>query len=657
MKNVPNEMLIGSPSEVLQRAAIHYNKSEFAAAAAICREVIEKDADNADALYILGHIAMQTGESDVAVGNFVRAVSLDPTEPRFNRGFAEALGRSGRTEQAISAWSQYLTLQPNDLNAHCSLGQLLVASSRSEAAIDIYKAAALLDPDDTRVQLGLAIAYHKAGHLTEAIPLYEKLLLENEEWTACHNGLAAALRHVGENNRAITHGKRAIQLAPNLADAHNNLGLSYIDAGDTARALNALQEANRLQPENAEIINNLGVALAKANQVAAAQEQFHKALAARPGWAEGHLNLANAYRRENRLGEAVENYQRAIEADPSDFRIYGSFALAQLNQNQPKAAIANYEIALELAPSDPELRKGLGIAQLLAGNLSDGWQNYESRLQCGQPRQFSIPRWNGEDLESGTLLVHAEQGFGDTLQFCRYLAPLSQRVNAAKIVFECQKSLVGLLETIEGADAVVPRGAIDPAADRHVPLMSLPRIFSTTLETIPAPPSYLTPPTSGKVMELPSGKPNIGIVWRGNPLRQDDNMRSCPLSALAPLFRVPGLNFISLQTDVSPEDRKQLKSLNVHDVSENIDDFGDTASIVSQLDLIVSVDTATAHLCGGLGKPIWVLLEYAADWRYLLGRDDSPWYPSMKLFRQQNRGDWDGLAACAAAALAEKYNF
>lgn len=656
MKNTPNEMLIGSPSEVLQRAVIHYNESEFAAAVAICREVLEKDANNADAFYILGHIAIQTGENDVAVGNFVRAVSIDPTEPRFNRGFAEALGLSGRTEQAISAWSQYLALQPNDLDAHCSLGQLLVASSQSEAAIDIYKAAALLVPDDTRVQLGLAIAHHKTGNLTEAISLYEKLLLENQDWATCHNGLAAALRLVGENNRAITHGERAIQLAPNLADAHNNLGLSYIDSGDTTRALNALREANKLQPENAEIINNLGVALANADQIDAAQERFHEALTFRPGWAEGHLNLANAYRRENRLEEAVENYQKAIEADPSDFRIYGSFALAQLNQNQAEAAIANYEIALALAPNDPELRKGLGIAQLLAGNLSDGWQNYESRLQCGQPRQFDIPRWDGEDLEGGTLLVHAEQGFGDTLQFCRYLPQLSQRANAGKVIFECQQPLVQLLETVEGTDSVIPRGAILPSADRHVPLMSLPRIFSTTLETIPAPPAYLTPPKAGKVMELPSGRPNIGIVWRGNPLRQDDNMRSCPLSAFAPLLRIPGLNFISLQIDVSPEDRKQLEILNVHDVSERINNFGDTASIVSQLDLIVSVDTAAAHLCGGLGKPVWILLEYAADWRYLLRRDDSPWYPSMTLFRQQNRGDWDGLAACTAAALAEKYN-
>lgn len=656
MENAPNEILIGSPSEVLQSAAIHYNKGELAAAVAICRRVIEENADNAEALYILGYIAIQTGENDAAVGYFVRAVSVEPTDPRFNRGFAEALGLSGRTEQAINAWSQYLTLQPEDCDAHCSLAQLLVVAGQQEAAIDTYKAAALLAPEDPRILLHLAVAQHKAGQLTQAITCYETLLLKNESSAACHNGLAAALRQLGEKDRAVTHGERAVQLMPESADAHNNLGLAYYDAGAMARALDTLKEAHRLRPDDAETLNNLGVALANNGQVEKAQERFHEALTFRPNWAEAYLNLANAYRQENRLDEAVETYEKAIEANPDDFRIYGSFALARLNQNLPDAAIANYKKALAIAPDDPELRKGLGIAQLLGGNLTEGWKSYEARLQCGQPRQFDIPRWNGENLEGGTLLVHAEQGFGDTLQFCRYLAPLARKANAEKVVFECQQPLVRLLQNIEGPDIVIPRGTPIPIADRHVPLMSLPGIFSTTLDTIPTPTSYLSSLAAGPKPKLPAGKPIVGIIWRGNPLRQDDKMRSCPLSAFEPIVGISKAHFVSLQIDASPEDRKQLEVLNIHDVSKDISDFADTAAIVSQLDLVISVDTATAHLCGGLGKPVWVLLEYAADWRYLIGWDESPWYSSMRLFRQQNRGDWTALTRRAAAALTKKFN-
>ncbi len=642
-ENVPNDILIGSPSEVLQRAALHYNKGEYAAAVAICRKVIEQNADNPDALYILGQVAIQTGESDAAVGYFVRIVSQAPSDPRFNRGFAIALEHSGRNERAIHAWTQYLILEPNDGVGHYSLARLLTLSGQHYTAAEAYTRATALLPADNNVRFELARALHRAERLKEAIAHYELLLSQKDDWAACQNGLAAALRQVGQYAQAIAHGRCAVQLDPGSADANNNLGLALFDAGHADEAMKVLEEADRLRPNDAEILNNLGVTLAHLEQRDRAQACFHKALATRPGWSEGHLNLANLLRGNGLLDEAIENYQLAIEDNPNDYRVHGSLALAWLNRNEPGAAIVSYEKALALAPDEPELRKGLGIAQLLAGNFQDGWRNYEWRLRCEPQRAFDMPRWHGEDLCGGMLLVHAEQGFGDTLQFCRYLATLAARANAGKVTLECQQPLHRLLGRLEGADTVVPRGAPLPAADWHIPLLSLPGVFETTLDTIPSRSPYLQAPAPRSDdwrKRLSTEKPNIGLIWKGNPRRQDDNMRSCPLSAFEPLLRLPGLQFHNLQVDATPRESEQLTELGVCDLSQGIEDFADTAAIVSALDLVISVDTATAHLCGALGKPVWVVLGYAADWRYLLTREDMPWYPSMRLFRQPKNGDW-----------------
>jgi Flp pilus assembly protein TadD len=438
----------------------------------------------------------------------------------------------------------------------------------------------------------------------------------------------------------------------------NNLGLVLIDAKRLDEASAYLEEAARLQPDDAEIQNNLGVCQARSGDRTAARIRFDKALALRPGWPEGHLNLANIQRQEDQLEDAVENYRKALEGNPDDYRTYGSLALAQVNLNVPDDAIESYERALELAPDDPELRKGLGIAQLLKGDLYKGWRNYEARLHCDDQRSFAVPSWGGDDLAGGSVLIHAEQGFGDTLQFCRYLTRVSETANAGAIVFECQRPLYRLLASIDGADTVVARGDPLPNTDFHVPLLSLPRLFDTTLDNIPAPSPYLSIPaeTPTTLSDRNDGRARIGIVWKGNPNRQDDEKRSCPLAELRPLADIPGIQLFSLQTDTTEQERQWLAERDIVDLAAGFRDFADTAAHITALDFIVSVDTAAAHLAGALGKPIWVLLGESADWRYLIGRSDCPWYPTMRLFRQQIRGDWHGTAQRLGQALVETLN-
>ena len=619
-----DEFLIGTPSELLQRAAAHYNAAEFAAAMAICEEIVASAPDNAEALHILGHIAAQTRAWDIALGYFVRAVSAAPTDTRFNRSFAVALETSGRIDQAIQAWTQYLALEPDSADAFVHLARLHAGALRYKDAVNAYTKAFALAPSDRDIGFALAVVQHKAGQLNDAIETY------------------TALRRVDANWAAV----------------RNNLGLVLIDAKRLDEASVYLEEALHLQPDDAEIQNNLGVCLARRGERTAARNHFDNALALRPGWPEGLLNLANIQRQEDQLEEAVENYRKAIEGNPSDYRSYGNLALAQVNLNAPDDAIESYEKALELAPNDPELRKGLGIAQLLKGDLHKGWQNYEARLQCDDQREFASLRWNGDNLAGRSILVHAEQGFGDTLQFCRYLTQVAKTANAGEVVFECQRPLYRLLATIDGADTVIARGDPLPNTDFHVPLLSLPRIFDTTLDNIPAPSPYLSTPaeTSATLSARKDDSVRIGVVWKGNPNRQDDEKRSCRLADLRPLSDIPKIQLLSLQTDATDQERQWLAEQEIEDLAAGFSDFADTAAHISALELIVSVDTAAAHLAGALGKPIWVLLGESADWRYLIGRDDCPWYPTMRLFRQQNRGDWHGTAQRLGQALIKALN-
>ena len=387
-------------------------------------------------------------------------------------------------------------------------------------------------------------------------------------------------------------------------------------------------------------------------------------LARAPGFADAHRSLGNLLRESGRLEEAVEHYQSVVDSEPMDVRAYGNLGLAFLNLNRAEEALAVYEKALILAPDNADIRMSLGITQLLLGDFGNGWANYQARWQAEKSttghRTFDVPVWRGEPLAAeqdgraqGRILVHAEQGFGDTLQFCRYVPMIMAR--GGRVIFECQTPLADLMKSLatqqgQGELVVTTRTDPTPAFDYHVPLLDLPMIFGTGISTIPADIPYLSPPTDKieKWSTRLGGKPpSVGLVWSGNPARQDDRMRSCPPDAFAPILAVEGVRFFSLQKDGPP-----LCDPRLEDLGPMLDDFGDTAAVIGSLDLVITVDTAVAHLAGALGRPVWVLLGHAADWRYLTGRDDSPWYPSMQLWRQENRGNWSSLILRMADRLA-----
>ena len=457
--------------------------------------------------------------------------------------------------------------------------------------------------------------------------------------------LSAIARELGQPEEAIQAGERTLSLDPDSAEAHNNLGLALCDLSKYSEAVEHFEAALTTTSARYETLNNLGVAHQALGNLDKAEHVLRRALTISSSLPAAERNLGNVLRQAERFDEALSCYQRALKKNPLDFTTYANIGLLLINLNRPADAITIYEKALSLKPNHLGIRKSLGIAQLQCGNLQEGFRNYEARL----PKKdcFSkIPRWF-PNCNAHSVLVTAEQGFGDTLQFCRYLNRLVEM--GLEVTFACQPTLVRLMRTVNAAITVISKNDKLPETDAHIPLLSLPFALKSTLETIPADCPYLSAdaaltPKWRKITD--KAVKSVGLVWSGNPHRQDDRMRSCPPELLRKLLCMKEIDFYSLQKEGTPTDLEGIMDLGSH-----LTDFAETAALINSLDIVVTVDTAMAHLAGALGKPVWVMLGNTADWRYFLERNDSPWYPQMRLFRQKRPGAWADLISDVAKAL------
>lgn len=377
-----------------------------------------------------------------------------------------------------------------------------------------------------------------------------------------------------------------------------------------------------------------------------------RALEIQPGHVEALCNRGAGLRRLNRIDEALADYGRALAADPRSAIALNNRGVALAALNRHDEAIAAYSTALGIDPAYASAAFHRGLSRLVSGDFAGGWRDLESRWggadTQGPARHFPQPQWNGhEDLHGKTLLLHAEQGLGDTIQLCRY-APLV-RDRGARVILEVQPPLEGLLAQLDGVEQVIARGGVLPRFDYHCPVMSLPRAFATTLATIPASIPYLAAPPEHvarwRARLGESAGPRIGLAWSGSTTLVNDRNRSFALAVLAPL-RSEGVTLVSLQKEIRDADRPALRGdTPIAHFGAELTDFRDTAALVSLMDVIVTVDTAVAHLAGAMGKRVWILLPFSPDWRWLLGRDTSPWYPTARLFRQPRIGDWDSVVA------------
>jgi len=465
-----------------------------------------------------------------------------------------------------------------------------------------------------------AVTLHRAGRLAAAEPRYLAILSgEPQHFDALHL-LGVVRQQQGRDADAVELIDRALALRPDDAAALSNRGRSLRALGRAHEALASCERALRLKPEFADAHNNRGLALAALKRPA----------------------------------EALKSYEAALSHDPAHLDALNNRGIALFEANRLDEALAAFDRALAVRPDHAHAHWNRAQVLLLSGDLARGWPEHEWRLVSnpGLARTFDKPLWRGDaPLAGKTILLHAEQGLGDSIQFCRY-APMAA-ARGARIVLEVQRPLVDLMRALDGPMEVIARGDALPDFDLHCPLLSLPLAFGTALATIPAHTPYLGAPMVDWGARLGTMRPRIGLVWSGNPGHKRDAARSIPFFALMPLFELDA-TFVSLQKDVRASDAAILEqSGKVIDLGGSLASFADTATLIASLDLIISVDTSVAHLAGALGKPLWLLLPQVPDWRWLMGRDDSPWYPTARLFRHDGTRGWGGVIARVRDALKQ----
>jgi tetratricopeptide (TPR) repeat protein len=589
-----------SLSGILEVGLRHQRAGQLAQAKALYIQVLKVNPSQADALHLLGLIAHQVGQHKIAIETISRAIEIEPKVALYRCSLGNALKALGRLDEAVSAYSHAIRCTPHFAEAHYNLGTVLMALGRIDDAAGAYGTA-----------IGL-----------------------KSDFAEAHFNLGLIMLHRGQPAKASSAYRNAIRCKPDYAEAHGNLGRALQDLGQPEEALAAYDDAIRLKPDYAEAHSNRGNVLKALGRPEAAAAAHGMAIRLKPDFAESHYNLGNTLKALGRSDEAIDAYHHAIRFSPG-------FAEAHVN---------------------------LGMELLLAGDLPQGWAEYDWRLRGAsrhlQPRQFAKPQWRGESLNGRRILLHAEQGLGDTIQFCRYVPLLAAR--GACVTLEVPRPLLRLLSGLHGVTHLIATGDTIPDFDVQCSLMSLPLAFETRIDTIPARPGYLAakPETTSRWRARlgPPSRRRVGLVWSGGhrpdqPELADVNQRrNIPFQVIGQLNH-PDIDFFSLQKGEPAESEAVAlgdalwPDGNFTNASPDLQDFDDTAGLIENLDLVISVDTSTAHLAAAMGKPVWLLNRFDSCWRWLENRDDSPWYPTLRLFRQTERGDWHSVMTRVAQAL------
>ncbi|MGD0462048.1 MAG: tetratricopeptide repeat protein [Tepidisphaeraceae bacterium] len=645
------------PSE-LDVAIEHHRAGRFAEAEAIYQKILAENSNHVDCLQLLGALAGQTGRIDLAVDLIRRAIALNPQVASYHSNLGRLLCDQGRFDEAIVVCRQALGLNPNLADAHNNLANAFYGKGQLDEAIAAYRKALRIRPDHLDALKNLGVVLGAKGDRDRGIEVYRQLLRFQPDDAEAHNDLGNLLAQKGRLDEAIASYRRAIELAPDLASAYSNLGQALCDQGKAEDALAACRRAIHLKPDFAEAHNVLGLALTAGKRFDEAIAEFGRTLQLKPGFIYAHNNLGAALYQAGKIDEAILEYRRALELDPDDPQILTNLGLGLWARGRQDEAIAAYRRAIRFKSDFSEAHYNLSVSLLLKGEFEDGWREYEYRLHgkelTSRPRICSQPLWNGEELHGRTILLDAEQGYGDVIQFIRYVPHIVSR--GGRVILMGYAEQVRLLEGVPGIEQILTREPL-PAFDVYCPLASLPQVFATRLDSIPAEVPYLKADPSlaklwGKKLGPRTDQLRVGLVWAGRPTHKRDRERSISLSQLAPLATAGGVTFYSLQMgEAASQANHPPPGMELLDLTADLRDFADTAGLISHLDLVVSVDTAVVHLAGAMGKPVWVLLSFVPDWRWLLDRDDSPWYPTMRLFRQKSPGEWNDVVRRVAHAI------
>ncbi|MDR3514590.1 MAG: tetratricopeptide repeat protein [Azospirillaceae bacterium] len=604
---------------------------------------------------------------DAARVAFRNAATLAPDTAQDFYNLANVIQARGDALPAIALYRRALILKPDDARTRNNLAHAFRAEQRSGDALAAFRQAIELQPDFAEAYGSFGVTCFEAGGADLAIAIYRRAIVLRPTAALTFGNLGNSLKTLGRTAAATAAFRCAIILQPDQAMSHNNLGNILMDQGRPDPARRVYRRAVIVEPDFPEALSNLGVASCDLGAYATAAEACRRAIAYRPPYAEAHNNLGNALQAVGRLAEATAVYGHALRLKPDYPDPYNNLGTVLRARGLIDEAVASYERAIPLR-DDPQFHLNYAMALLHQGQLKRGWAEYEWRWKTrkleAQRGAFPQPEWNGEALEGRTILLYGEQGFGDSLQFVRY-APLLA-AQGARVVIRVLPPLIRLLRTVPGVADVVSLNEPPPPFDYHLALMSVPRVFGTEVDTIPAPIPYLqadreeTATWRERLAALPGRK--VGLVWAGDPRPHDrasnlvDSRRSLTLDRFAALIGIPDLTLVSLQKGgpaTQIEDAPDGLPI-VHWMDE-IQDFAGTAALVAALDLVITVDTSMAHLVGGLGKPVWILSRFDGCWRWLRDPDRTPWYPQARLYRQPEPGDWDAVLARVRSDLERFY--
>ena len=665
--------------------ALH-QQGKYTEAQAIYEKVLGIQANHFGALQLIGTLFTHTKQFLKAVDFLAKALQVNPNHvvSYCNRGIA--LKELRRLDEALESFNQAIRLKPDYLEAYSHRGAILQGLQRLDEALENYDKAIELKSDDAAsyynrgtILQGLqrldealesfnqaislkpdyAAAYSNRGNvlkelqrLDEALESYDKAISLKPDYAAAYSNRGILLKEFQRLDEALESYDKAISLKPDYAEAYSNRGILLKELQRLDEALESFDKAISLKPDYAAAYSNRSIVLQALQRLDEALESQDKAISLKPDYAEAYSNRGNVLRELQRLDEALESFDKAIILKPDYAEAYSNRGLVLKDLQYLDEALESYDKALRLKPDYPSVNWNISLCHLLDGNFKDGWSGYEWRWKnkdsstFKSKRNFLQPLWLGaESLKGKTILLYAEQGLGDTIQFSRY-APLVALLGA-KVILEVQRPLVKLLKNIEGVSQIIAKGDNLPDFDYQCPLLSLPLAFKTELQTIPPVSQYMTS-DSGKVMIWQSklgkkSKPRIGLVWSGNAKHKNDHNRSLSLSQLLPSLP-PNIEYVCLQKELRDADKELLaQHSQIKYFGDALADFTDTAALCELMDVVISVDTSVAHLAGALGKQTWVLLPFGPDWRWLLDREDNPWYPSVKLYRQEKAGDWSGV--------------
>lgn len=615
--------------------------------------------DHADAWYNRGNSLARLGRYAEAVKSHDKAIALKPGHADAFNNRGTALASLGEHQAAVESYDRTLALRPDHADAHHNRGAALAALARYAEAVDSYDRAIGLRPAHPDANFHRAAAQAALGLHAEALAGFDQAIALRPDHAEAWNGRGSALGALKNYAAAIESYRRAIALKPGDAHAWYHQGIALNRLEEHQQAIECYDQVIAGGCEFlAEAHNNRGNAFLALQQHQAAMDSYDKALACRPDYTDAWYNRGNALVALQQHQAAIDSYEQAIALQPDNASAWSNRGNTLTQLMQHRAALESYEKAIAADPAHADAQVGLGLCLLQLGKFERGWKQYEWRWEDAMlkksARNFSQPRWLGaESLHGKTILLHAEQGLGDTLQFCRYAGMVSAL--GARVILEVQPPLVGLLDGLDGAAQVLARGQPLPDIDCHCPLLSLPLALGTTLHEIPSGKAYLRAPAHKlahwKQRLGETNRPRVGLVWSGNATHKNDHNRSLGLSDL--IAHLPhAFDYISLQKEFRLADRQTLEQHpQILRLDQEIQDFTDTAALCELVDVVISVDTSVAHLAGALGCPAWIALPFNPDWRWMLNRNDSPWYDAVTLYRQQISGQWGPVLQRMAADL------